>query len=245
MKKYGLIGYPLTHSFSKRHFTAKFNMLRIEAEYNNYEIKNIESLHQIIENEPQLVGLNITIPYKQSVLPFLNHLNPIAEQAQAVNTIKIFRDKGRTELHGYNTDIPGFRDTLKDIKLPKRALILGTGGASRAIQIALEGLGIETIYASRTNQSNRIISYNEIDKNVIQENLLIVNATPLGMYPNVDSLPQLPYHLLTEDHILYDLVYNPEVSGFLKQGIERNCKTINGYQMLINQAEYSWKIWNS
>ena len=229
MKKYGLIGYPLIHSFSKRYFTKKFNKENIESSYQNFEIDTISNLPGIIENNPEITGLNVTIPYKEQVIPFLDELNDSAREIGAVNTIKIIRTESGILLKDYH----------------KKALILGTGGASKALKYVLTKLGIEFISASIEELKEKEIRYKEIDEKMINERLLIINATPLGTFPNVDTFAPIPYQFISNKHLLLDLVYNPEVSQFLQKGRTQGATIKNGYEMLLLQAIKSYEIWNS
>lgn len=247
MKNYGLIGFPLTHSFSKRFFTEKFETEKIDSTYNNFEIDNISKFSEIIKNNPDLIGLNVTIPYKEQVIPFLNELNESAKEIGAVNTIKIKRTESGIFLKGFNTDTFGFETSLKPLlkEQHKKALILGTGGASKALKYVLTKLGIEFISASIEDLKENEIRYEEIDEKIIKERLLIINATPLGTYPKTDAFPNIPYQFITEKHLLFDLVYNPEVTQFMAKGILKGASVKNGYEMLLNQAIKSYEIWNS
>ncbi len=245
---FGLIGYPLGHSFSKKYFSEKFEKLGIqtENEYDLFELKEIQDFPKLIEShQKELRGLNVTIPHKENIIPYLDKLDPAAREIGAVNTIKILPDG---KLKGYNTDYWGFRNTLekwdqfKKIK-DRSALILGQGGASKAIIIALKDLGIDVIKVSR-KESIDCISYEQIP-NFIKQVGLIVNCTPLGMYPNIDSYPSLPYESLNENHFLYDIVYNPLETAFLKKGLESGAGGVfYGLPMLHGQAEKAWEIWN-
>ena len=246
MKKYGLIGFPLTHSFSKQYFTEKFESESIDSTYDNFEIDNISKFPEIIKNNPELIGLNVTIPYKEQVIPFLDDLNESAKEIGAVNTVKIIRNGSGVYLKGFNTDTFGFETSLKPLLKPhhKKALILGTGGASKALKYVLNNLGIDFVSASIEELKENEIRYEEIDKEMMKERLLIINATPLGTYPKVETYPNIPYLYLTEKHLLFDLVYNPEISAFLRKGIDMGATTKNGYEMLLLQAKKSYEIWN-
>lgn len=246
MKRYGLIGFPLTHSFSKRYFTEKFETENIESTYDNFEIDNISKFPEIIKNNPELIGLNVTIPYKEKVIPFIDDLNDSAKEIGAVNTVKIVRTGSKVYLKGFNTDTYGFETSLKPLLKPhhKKALILGTGGASKALKYVLNKLGIEYISASIEELKENEINYEQIDEKIIKERLLIINATPLGTYPNVETYPNIPYLYITDKHLLFDLVYNPEISAFLRKGINMGATTKNGYEMLLLQAKKSYEIWN-
>jgi shikimate dehydrogenase len=247
MKRYGLLGYPLTHSFSKRYFTEKFEKENIESTYENFEIDNIDKFPEIIKNNPEIVGLNVTIPYKEQVIPFLDELNDSAKEIGAVNTIKVKRTESGIFLKGFNTDTFGFETSLKPHlkEHHKKALILGTGGASKALKFVLTKLGIEFISASIEELKENEISYESIDKKMMLERLLIINATPLGTFPKVDTFANIPYEFISDKHLLFDLVYNPEITQFLKKGHMKGAAIKNGYEMLLQQAVKAYEIWNS
>ncbi|MEZ5103159.1 MAG: shikimate dehydrogenase [Draconibacterium sp.] len=247
MKKYGLIGYPLTHSFSKRFFTEKFETEKIESTYDNFEIDTIQRFPDIIANNPEVIGLNITIPYKEQVISFLDDLNDSAREIGAVNTVKISRSASGVYLKGFNTDTFGFENSLKPLltEYHKKALILGTGGASKALKYVLTKLGIEFISASIEELKDNEIRYEDIDEKMMEERLLIINATPLGTYPKTETFPAIPYEFITDKHLLFDLVYNPEVTQFMAKGKARGATVKNGYEMLLGQALKSYEIWNS
>lgn len=247
MKRYGLLGYPLTHSFSKRYFTEKFERENIESTYENFEIDNINKFPEIIKNNPEIVGLNVTIPYKELVIPFLDELNDSAREIGAVNTIKVTRTESGIFLKGFNTDSFGFETSIKPHlkKHHKKALILGTGGASKALKYVLSKLGIEFISASIEELKANEIRYGDIDEKMLNERLLIINATPLGTYPKVDTFPKIPYEYISEKHLLFDLVYNPELTVFLKKGEAKGAAIKNGYEMLLQQANKAYEIWNT
>lgn len=247
MRKFGLIGYPLTHSFSKKYFTSKFEEEEInDCIYELYPIEHISQLPTLIEKN-DLSGLNVTIPYKQAVLNYLQYLDDPVKEIKAVNTIKIAGKNGDMRLKGFNTDAFGFMESLKPLlkKTHNKALILGTGGASKAVVYCCEQLGIDTLLASR-NPANKqnTIGYEEISDEIMATHKLIINTTPLGMYPNPDIAPDLPYNQLNTDHLLYDLVYNPEITRFMKLGKKQGASIKNGYEMLLLQAEKAWDIWN-
>ena len=254
MKQYGLIGYPLSHSFSKKYFTEKFEKEHIQnCEYNLFPIENIDLLPNLIANNPSLVGLNVTIPYKESVIPFLDELDETAKAVGAVNCIKIqphpTSPKGR-RLVGYNTDVYGFRQSIKPFLeiQHERALILGTGGASKAVAYVLKNIGIDCYFVSRNKSqksSDKMLSYEELNENVIHAFKLIINTSPVGTFPNINDAPVLPYEYLSTKHHLFDLIYNPSETSFLKKGKSRGATTQNGYEMLVLQAEASWDIWNN
>ena len=247
MKRYGLIGYPLTHSFSKRFFTGKFETENIESTYDNFEIDHIIMFPEVIANNPELIGLNVTIPYKEQVIPFLNELNEAAREVGAVNTVKINRTPYGIHLKGYNTDTYGFETSLRPLlkEHHKKALILGTGGASKALKYVLRRLEIEYISASIDELKENEIRYEEITETMVAERLLIINATPLGTYPKTDTYPNIPYQYLTSKHLLFDLVYNPEETQFMAKGKQQGATVKNGYEMLLLQAKRSYEIWNS
>lgn len=247
MKKYGILGYPLAHSFSKRFFTEKFEREKVDAAYENFEIDNISKFPKIITENPNLIGLNVTIPYKEQVIPYLNELEDAAREVGAVNTIKISRTETEVYLKGFNTDTHGFENSLKPLLKPQhsKALILGTGGASKAVKYILSKLGIDFISASIEELKENEIRYEEIDSRIMTERLLIINATPLGTFPDVDTSPKIPYELITENHLLFDLVYNPETTKFMKMGLKKGATVKNGHEMLQLQALKSYKIWNS
>ncbi len=239
---YGLIGYPLGHSFSKQFFTEKFAKEGIAAEYRNFEIAEASMLLDIVRNTPNLKGLNCTIPHKQAILPLLDELSPEAKEIGAVNVIKLMED-GR--LKGYNSDIIGFTDSIRPLLQPhhRHALILGTGGASLAIKAGLEQLGLTCTYVSRTKREGRL-TYEELTAEVMQDYQVIVNCSPVGMYPRTEDAPALPYQALTPQHLLYDLVYNPLQTAFMKNGAAQGAIVKNGLEMLHLQALASWNFWN-
>ncbi len=248
MQKYGLIGYPLIHSFSSGYFNEKFKSENIDAEYVNFEIPSIKSFMEVVEGNTNLCGLNVTIPYKEQVIPYLDELDKAtAGRVGAVNVIKIERlPKGKTRLVGYNSDILGFTRSIQPLLTPlhKHALILGTGGASKAVVHGLEDLGIESTFVSREKKGKNTIGYGDITPEVMEQNKVIVNCTPVGMYPNMDCCPNIPYELLTKDHLLYDLLYNPDETLFMKKGKAQGATVKNGLEMLLLQAFASWEIWN-
>lgn len=246
MDKYGLIGYPLKHSFSRNYFNEKFASENIDAEYVNFEIEDIAAFKRIIDGNPNLRGMNVTIPYKEQVIPYLNGLDPAtAKRIGAVNVIKIIRDGKKVQLIGYNSDILGFSHSIEPYLQPqhKKALILGTGGASKAVFCGLEDLGVESTFVSRTKKGPNLLTYDELTPEIMAEHLVIVNCTPVGMYPNVDFCPDIPYECLTSDHLLYDLLYNPDETLFMKKGAEQGATVKNGLEMLLLQAFESWGIW--
>ncbi len=247
MRKFGLIGFPLEHSFSKNYFSEKFKISGIsDCRYDNYPLDEINKLRTLIEKNSDLVGLNVTIPHKQSVIQLLDEIDKEASEIGAVNTIKIYR-QNRTILKGYNTDVYGFeKPLLKALKKDhKTALILGTGGASKAVAYIMNKHSIDYKYVSRKPISKDILSYGDVSKDIIARTDIIVNTSPLGMYPNQEEKPDIPYDNINEKHILYDLIYNPEKTLFLAEGEKRHATIINGLSMLHLQAEKAWEIWNS
>jgi shikimate dehydrogenase len=242
---FGLIGYPLSHSFSKKYFSEKFEREGInDAFYELFPIEKIELFPGLIQNYPNLQGLNVTIPYKEAVMPYLDELEESARAIGAVNTINIA--DGKTK--GFNTDVFGFEQSLraffaKNNAQPDKALVLGTGGAAKAVQFVLEEMGMAHQTVSR-QASKGDLTYHDLDEAILQEHRLIVNTTPLGMSPNIGSFPNIPYHCIGKKHMLYDLVYNPEMTAFLQKGKARGAATENGLAMLYGQAERAWAIWN-
>lgn len=247
MKTYGLIGYPLAQSFSQKYFSAKFANEGIDAQYLNFPIPSIDEFTNLLKEHPFIVGMNVTIPYKEQVMRYLNELDDVARDIAAVNVIKL-QWKGKTPvLKGFNTDTIGFTNSLKPFlkSYHNKALILGTGGAAKSVAYSLKMLGIEYQYVSRTPKSVNEISYDSLNEAEMIGNKLIINTSPLGMFPNLDSYPNIPYQLVTSEHLFYDLVYNPEVTTFLRKGAENGAVIKNGLEMLYIQAEEAWKIWNS
>lgn len=248
MRNFGLIGYPLGHSFSKKYFSEKFVKERImDCRYENYPIEAIEEFPSLISSIDNLVGLNVTIPYKEKVIPYLDQLDDSAKEIGAVNTIKFQIDEGKLKAKGYNTDAYGFMKTIEDYLKPihKMALILGTGGAAKAVEWSLQKLGLEVRYVSRRPKDESILSYEALDADTMKDYKVIVNSTPLGMHPKVEAYPPIPYEVLDSSYILYDLVYNPLETRFLQLGKEKKASVINGLPMLHNQAEKAWSIWMS
>ncbi len=243
MKLYGLIGYPLSHSFSRKYFQQKFEEEKIAGcEYRNFELPSIESISTLLQ-EPGLEGFNITIPYKEQIIPFLDRKSQVVEKTGACNCVRIIDQ----QLTGFNTDVIGFEVSLRKSLQPhhRLALILGTGGASKAVAYVLERLGIGFRYVSRSHSGALYVRYQDLSDEMITNHTLIVNTTPTGMYPHTDAAPDIKYEALTARHYLYDLIYNPEKTLYLQKGEEMGAVTENGHDMLIIQAEESWKIWNS
>jgi len=246
MDKYGLIGYPLGHSFSISYFNQKFADENIDAVYENFEIPSIDILPEIVDSNPNLRGLNVTIPYKEKVMPFLDYISPEAQAIGAVNVIRVEHNGDDTTLKGYNSDVVGFTQSIEpmlDAKWHKKALVLGTGGASKAITYGLHSLGLETVYVSRYERPGTI-QYDKITPEVIREYNVVVNCTPLGMYPHTEECPQLPYEAMDSHTILYDLIYNPDETLFMRKGREHGAEVKNGLEMLLLQAFVSWEFWH-
>ena len=246
MDKYGLIGYPLGHSFSIGYFNEKFQNECIDATYENFEIPSIENLTEILDSNPELKGLNVTIPYKEKVISYLDSISPEARAIGAVNVIKVTHKGNKTELKGYNSDVIGFTQSIEPLleRYHRKALVLGTGGASKAIIFSLKSLGIETLTVSRYERHG-CLRYEDITPEMIKEYNVIVNCTPCGMYPQTDDCPNLPYEAMDSHTLLYDLIYNPDETLFLKKGKAQGATVKNGLEMLLLQAFASWNFWNS
>lgn len=246
MDKYGLIGYPLGHSFSKSYFNEKFENEGINAEYINFEIPTLDSLPEILASNPELKGLNVTIPYKEKVISYLDSISPEARAIGAVNVIHVDHKGNDTYLKGFNSDVIGFTKSIEPLleRFHKKALILGTGGASKAVNFGLKSLGLETVFVSRFERPGTI-QYSQITPDIIQEYNVIVNCTPCGMYPHIDECPQLPYEAMTSKNILYDLLYNPDETLFMKKGAQHGATVKNGLEMLLLQAFASWEFWHN
>ncbi|MDD6592049.1 MAG: shikimate dehydrogenase [Prevotella sp.] len=246
MDKYGLIGYPLGHSFSIGYFNEKFQNECIDATYENFEIPSIENLTEILDSNPELKGLNVTIPYKEKVISYLDSISPEARAIGAVNVIKVTHKGNKTELKGYNSDVIGFTQSIEPLleRYHRKALVLGTGGASKAIIFSLKSLGIETLTVSRFERHG-CVRYEDITPEMIKEYNVIVNCTPCGMYPQTDDCPNLPYEAMDSHTLLYDLIYNPDETLFLKKGKAQGATVKNGLEMLLLQAFASWNFWNS
>ena len=245
MDKYGLIGYPLGHSFSIGYFNERFENENIDAKYINFEIPSIDDLPEVLASNPQLKGLNVTIPYKEKVIPFLDSVSPEARAIGAVNVIRVTHKGNKVILRGFNSDAIGFTKSIEPMleKCHKKALILGTGGASKAVNYGLKSLGLETVFVSRYERPDTI-QYESITPDVVKEYNVIVNCTPLGMYPHSDECPKLPYEALDSHNILYDLIYNPDQTLFMKKGLAHGAQVKNGLEMLLLQAFASWEFWN-
>jgi len=248
MDKYGIIGFPLGHSFSRDFFTEKFAREGIDAQYLNFEIPDVAMLKDVLRDNPELRGLNVTLPHKQAVIPLLDELSDEAREIGAVNVIKISQLSNCkiVKLKGFNSDIIGFTESIKPLLKShhKRALVLGTGGASKAICVGLKRLGIEWKYVSRTPHEG-IITYKDITAETLQEYTVVVNCSPVGMFPKEDEAPAIPYEYLTSKHLLFDCVYNPEDTLFMQRGRAQSATVKNGLEMLCLQAIASWNFWNT
>lgn len=245
MDKYGLIGYPLGHSFSIGYHNQRFADEGINAKYLNFEIPTIDDLPAVLGKNPELKGLNVTIPYKEKVMQFLDYVSPEARAIGAVNVIRVEHQGKKIVLKGYNSDVIGFTQSIEPMleEHHKKALILGTGGASKAVSYGLRSLGLETVHVSRYERPNTI-QYQSITPDVVLEYNVIVNCTPLGMFPKTEECPALPYEAMDERNILYDLIYNPDETLFMKRGKEHGAEVKNGLEMLLLQAFASWEFWN-
>lgn len=246
MRRFGLIGHPLSHSFSKGYFEAKFLSESIDAEYLNFDITYVGDVLDILHSDPTLVGINVTIPFKTGIIHLLDELDDEASAIQAVNTVYIERTGSLLHLKGYNTDVIGFRTSIGPLLQPHhtKALILGTGGAAKAALHVLTNLGLECITIARDSESGDL-TYSQLTKTLVASHTLIINCTPVGMFPNAHELPELPYGAIGHHHLLFDMVYNPMETQFMKTGLERGAIVSNGLEMLHIQAEASWRIWNS
>lgn len=247
MKIYGLIGKPLTHSFSKIYFDNKFEKELIsDVEFKLFTLESIEDINKLLLSEPELMGFSVTIPYKEQIIKYLDEIDEEARIIGAVNSVKVIRNNNRIKLKGFNTDIIGFESSVEKLNIKEKnikALVLGSGGASKAVCFVLQKLKIPFVIVSRNPDYNQF-SYNDLTSDVIKNHLLIINTTPLGMFPNIDGYPQLPYQAVTSNHHFIDLTYNPPLTTFLKKALEGDAKIINGLHMLEKQAEASWVIWN-
>ncbi len=247
MRLFGLIGYPLTHSFSEKYFTDKFKKEKItDAAYKTFPLQSVHKFPKIVKENEFICGFNVTSPYKQSIISYLDEIDKSASEVNAVNVIKVVRNKNSVTLVGYNTDVFGFENSLKRTINPdvKSALILGTGGAAKAVSAALKHLNISFQFVSREKNNTDFLNYNDLNEEIIKHNLLIINATPLGMFPGINKKPNIPYEFLTEKHHLFDLIYNPEKTQFLSEGEKHKTTVQNGLEMLYLQADKSWKIFN-
>ncbi len=245
MDKYGLIGYPLGHSFSIGYFNEKFANENIDAQYINFEIPSIDNLVEVLSSNPQLRGLNVTIPYKEQVIRYLDSISPEAQAIGAVNVIRVSQKGNQTFLRGFNSDVIGFTKSIEPLleHYHRKALILGTGGAAKAVDYGLKSLGLETQMVSRSRKTGAI-TYDDVKAETIEEYNVLVNCTPLGLYPNVDLCPTLPYNAMNSRTLLYDLLYNPDETLFMRKGREQGATVKNGLEMLLLQAFASWEFWN-
>lgn len=249
-EEYGLIGFPLTHSFSQRYFNEKFNSEKIDAVYHNFQLSDIGELMEMLAEHPRLQGFNVTLPYKEQVIPYLDEIDTKAKEIGAVNVVKVTHlNNGDIRLKGFNSDYIGFLDSLvpllKGNTDSHAALILGTGGASKAVRVALQSIGAKVSMVSRTMKPGVDYTYGDLTEKVIADHDIIVNTTPLGMYPDSEKCPPIPYQYISSGHILYDLIYNPDITTFMKRGAERGATVKNGLEMLLLQAFESWRIWTS
>lgn len=242
---YGLIGRTLGHSFSQDFFNHKFQSENVNARYVNFELADIGEFNELLAQYPALRGLNVTIPYKEEVIPYMDEMDAEAAEIGAVNVIKFIGSGAKLKLKGYNSDVIGFSDSIAPLLNPQRnkALVLGTGGASKAIVRGLRNLGVETQLVSRTRREG-VLAYEDLTPEVMASHLVVVNTTPLGMYPNTDKAPDIPYSELTPAHLCYDLIYNPDTTKFMKLSAAHGAETKNGLEMLLLQAFASWRIWN-
>ncbi|MDR2927555.1 MAG: shikimate dehydrogenase [Cytophagaceae bacterium] len=245
MKTFGLIGYPLSHSFSKEYFNQKFRSENINARYVNCPLASVDDVRELL-NSRHIAGFNVTLPYKQKIIPFLDELSREAAEIGAVNVIKVIHHAGKQILKGFNSDVTGFSLSLKPLLQPhhRRALVLGTGGASRAVSFSLSRMAIEHRFVSQRPEAS-MFSYADLSPRIMNEYTLIVNTTPLGMYPETGTAPAIPYQHLTSAHLAFDLIYNPDVTLFLQKASQQGSVVKNGKEMLILQAEKAWRIWNS
>ena len=245
MDKYGIIGHPLGHSFSPGFFNEKFRNENIDAVYEMFDLPQIEAVIEVLASTPELRGLNVTIPYKQKIMHYLDELSDEARAIGAVNVVRISHDNGKVHMKGYNSDVIGFTRSIEPLleKYHKKALILGTGGASKAVEYGLGKLGLETVKVSRYERPDTI-QYEKVTADIVREYNVIVNCTPVGMYPDTEECPQLPYEAMDSHTLLYDLIYNPDETLFMKKGRQSGAVPKNGLEMLLLQAYASWEFWN-
>jgi shikimate dehydrogenase len=248
MREFGLIGYPLGHAYSQKYFEDKFKSMGItDAKYKLFPISEISKIHNIISSQPNLLGLNITTPYKELIIPYLNELDETILRLGTVNTIKITREGGLTSLKGYNTDVFGLHKTFENLNFPEgsKALIFGSGGSGKTVSFVLRERGINSTNVSRNPENLKQMSYSNITEAVIKHHNIIINASPVGMFPKNDTCPPIPYEHITDKHFCIDLVYNPAQTLFLKKCAEKGALTVNGLTMLYEQADKAWEIWNT
>jgi len=245
MRLFGLIGYPLGHSFSEQYFNDKFQKEGLSDRYQNFPIESIDEFETLVKDYPDLKGINVTIPYKEAVIPYLDALSKTARAVQAVNTICFCRRSERLGLVGHNTDVTGFERSLKEnlSSMPEKALVLGSGGSSKAVCYVLKELNIAVTQVSRVADEGKM-AYTDLSKDMVSDHRLIVNTTPLGMHPDPDAAPDIIYEGIGKNHLLFDLIYNPEKTKFLAKGERRGARILNGQKMLVYQAEAAWDIWN-
>lgn len=246
MDKYGLIGFPLSHSFSKGYFGDKFKKEGIRAVYDNYELSSLDQVVPLFSDQG-IKGLNVTIPYKEKIIPYLDELDETARAIGAVNVVRFVETENGRKAVGYNSDVIGFVNSIKPYLKPchTHALILGTGGAAKAVEYGLRCEGLQIRYVSRkADEVSGILSYEQITADLLKTYTVVVNTTPLGMYPNIEQSPAIPYEFLTDNHLLYDLIYNPSETLFMKRGKDAGAEAVNGLEMLYLQAEAAWQIWN-
>lgn len=247
MNIYGIVGNPLVQSFSPNFFNEKFKIENIDAQYLKFEISDISLFPDVIQSNPNLKGLNVTIPYKEKIIPFLDELEDQAKEIGAINVVKVSKIGGRTKLIGFNSDLIGFQNSIFPLInkiIHKHALILGTGGASKAVAKGLENLGIDYCFVSRTPKEDQL-SYDNLDKEILGRYTVIINASPIGTFPKVEDAPSIPYQYINSKHLLYDLVYNPAETKFLNLGKLQGATIKNGAEMLKLQALAAWEIWNT
>lgn len=247
MKTFGLLGFPLSQSFSQKYFTSKFEQEQIDARFLNFELETIKEVPAMLEHHPYIAGLSVTIPYKEQIFDYLDEVDDKAKAIGAVNCVRLTWNNKKPYLKGFNTDVIGFSDSIKPLlkEHHTKALVLGTGGAAKAVAEAFRLMGIECRYVSRKPQGENDFAYEAIDEAIMKEYKVVVNCTPLGMFPKVDNCPDIPYQYASAEHLFYDLTYNPENTKFMLKGAEYGAVTKNGLEMLHLQAEAAWKIWNT
>ncbi|MDD3860156.1 MAG: shikimate dehydrogenase [Bacteroidales bacterium] len=248
MREFGLIGYPLGHAYSQKYFEDKFQTLGItDAKYTLFPISEISKISNIINSHPNLIGLNVTTPYKELVIPYLDEIDSLILRLGTVNTVKITRTVDSVKTKGFNTDVYGLNKTFDNLNLPKKskAIILGSGGSGKTTNFVLKERGIETLNVSRSPQNLQHLSYSKLTESIISQHNIIVNATPVGMYPKIDLFPDIPYKYINKNHFCIDLVYNPAQTLFLKKCADKGASVVNGLTMLYEQADKAWEIWNS